>query len=482
MRDDAVDQFTAHELTRGELQALMARSDGPGLIRAAWHLGALAVTGTLLWMLRSTVWVVPLIVAHGYALAFLFCAFHEMAHRTAFRTRWLNAALGTLAGFLTFWPYRNYRVFHWEHHRHTQDLRAIPSCTSPSRRRWPPLARADRNSQSPTAGHRHADARPGPGRRAWMAASSAPPDRGSAWLSGRLCRGGGGFGVGGLARRAAALDRPVSGRSGVPAAVPPSRAHQIPATRACLTNTRTTLTLSPVRLSRGTCRTTPSTTPIRQCRFTPCPVCTSGCAGDCESRAGLCRGQRQGEPVSLRSEGRPTQSLTVTPLGGLRVVMVQMLLLWPLAVALVPAIAVAEEPTALTGSHRHAAQRAHAAAVPRALPARVRHERPAPARPPRHVRQVRIEEHRPGDVALLFSPEDRFVGYVVYLPENQYQSARTSILARYGPPTRTWDEGRILAWAWPSGTQASMTDLRVGKEGCLTVKAKEAADPMSPKR
>ena len=121
MRDDTVDQFIAHELTRGDLQALMARSDGPGLVRAAWHLGALAVTGTLLWTLRSTVWVVPLIVAHGYALAFLFCAFHETAHRTAFRTRWLNAALGTLAGFLTFWPYRNYRVFHWEHHRHTQD-------------------------------------------------------------------------------------------------------------------------------------------------------------------------------------------------------------------------------------------------------------------------------------------------------------------------------------------------------------------------
>ena len=116
-----MDQFTAHELTRDELQALMARSDGPGLVRAAWHLGALAVTGTLLWTLRSTVWVVPLIVVHGYALAFLFCAFHETAHRTAFRTRWLNAALGTLAGFLTFWPYRNYRVFHWEHHRHTQD-------------------------------------------------------------------------------------------------------------------------------------------------------------------------------------------------------------------------------------------------------------------------------------------------------------------------------------------------------------------------
>ena len=54
-------------------------------------------------------------------LAFVFCAFHETAHRTAFRTRWMNTALGTLAGLLTFWPYRNYRVYHWEHHRFTQD-------------------------------------------------------------------------------------------------------------------------------------------------------------------------------------------------------------------------------------------------------------------------------------------------------------------------------------------------------------------------
>ena len=121
MRDDALVRFTDHQLPREELHALMARSDGPALLRTVWHLGVLAVTGTLLWRLRATLWVLPLLVAHGYVLAFIFCAFHETAHRTAFRTRWLNAVVGTLAGFLTFWPYRNYRVYHWEHHRHTQD-------------------------------------------------------------------------------------------------------------------------------------------------------------------------------------------------------------------------------------------------------------------------------------------------------------------------------------------------------------------------
>ncbi|HEY4908897.1 MAG TPA: fatty acid desaturase [Methylomirabilota bacterium] len=126
MSDEALVRFTAHELTREDLHALMIRSDGPAFLRAVWHLGVLAVTGTLLWRLRFTLWVLPLLVVHGYVLAFLFCAFHETAHRTAFRNRWLNVTVGTLAGLLTFWPYRNYRVYHWEHHRYTQDVERDP--------------------------------------------------------------------------------------------------------------------------------------------------------------------------------------------------------------------------------------------------------------------------------------------------------------------------------------------------------------------
>jgi fatty acid desaturase len=121
MRDEAYVQFTDHQLTREDLHALMLRSDGPALLRTIWHFGVLAATGFLVWKLRATIWVLPLLVAHGYVLAFVFCAFHETAHRTAFRTRWLNTALGTLAGLLIVWPYRNYRVYHWEHHRFTQD-------------------------------------------------------------------------------------------------------------------------------------------------------------------------------------------------------------------------------------------------------------------------------------------------------------------------------------------------------------------------
>jgi len=131
MSDDTLVRFTAHELRRDDLRALMVRSNGPAMARALWHFGLLVVTGTLVWMGRATLWVIPLLIAHGYVLAFLFCAFHESAHCTAFRSRWLNVLVGSVAGFLTFWPYRNYRVFHWEHHRYTQDAARDPELFFP---------------------------------------------------------------------------------------------------------------------------------------------------------------------------------------------------------------------------------------------------------------------------------------------------------------------------------------------------------------
>src|SRR5919201_4824961 len=131
MRDDALVRFTAHEIPREDLHALMTRSDAPALRRAVWHLGLLILTGAMLWKLRSTVWVLPLTVVQGYILGFIFCALHETAHRTAFRTRWLNPVLGTIAGILVFWPYRNYRVYHWDHHRFTQDVERDPELYFP---------------------------------------------------------------------------------------------------------------------------------------------------------------------------------------------------------------------------------------------------------------------------------------------------------------------------------------------------------------
>ena len=133
-------------LTSAALRELSARSNLPGIVRAVSHYGAIGVFGTLIWLVSSTygvLWALPLIVVQGYFIAFLFMVVHETAHKTAFRSRALNLALGHLSSFAIGLPYEYYCLFHWDHHRYTQDPDRDPEL-------W--LARSPprtRNSQSP---------------------------------------------------------------------------------------------------------------------------------------------------------------------------------------------------------------------------------------------------------------------------------------------------------------------------------------------
>ena len=116
-------------LSPDALRELSARSNVQGAMRVASHYGAIAVVGILIvWVsLRyGTLWALPLIVAQGYFVAFLFMAVHETAHKTAFRDRSLNLAVGYLSGFLIALPYEYYCLFHWDHHRFTQDPERDP--------------------------------------------------------------------------------------------------------------------------------------------------------------------------------------------------------------------------------------------------------------------------------------------------------------------------------------------------------------------
>jgi fatty acid desaturase len=60
-------------------------------------------------------------VVQGYFVAFLFMVVHETAHKTAFRSRALNFVFGHLSSFAIGLPYEYYCLFHWDHHRYTQD-------------------------------------------------------------------------------------------------------------------------------------------------------------------------------------------------------------------------------------------------------------------------------------------------------------------------------------------------------------------------
>ena len=85
-------------------------------------------------------------------------------------------------------------------------------------------------------------------------------------------------------------------------------------------------------------------------------------------------------------------------------------------------------------------------------------------------------------VAFLFSAEDRLVGYVMYIARDRQNDVRTRLESLYGAPTRQLEQGRTIAWLWPSGTEASMTAFCRGTDGCLTVKARASEESTAPVR
>lgn len=111
-------------LSSADLRELSVRSNLPGIVRASSHYGAIGVFGVLIWLVASTYglpWAIPLMVVQGYFVAFLFMVVHETAHKTAFRNRALNLVIGHLSSFVIGLPYEYYCLFHWDHHRYTQD-------------------------------------------------------------------------------------------------------------------------------------------------------------------------------------------------------------------------------------------------------------------------------------------------------------------------------------------------------------------------
>jgi fatty acid desaturase len=104
-----------------KLRGLCIASDREGAIQTLSHVGAIAVSGTVLWLTRGTLWAVPVFAVHGVLLNFLYAGQHELSHWTVFRTAWLNEWVGRAFGFVLFYPRTFDQVQHMAHHRFTQD-------------------------------------------------------------------------------------------------------------------------------------------------------------------------------------------------------------------------------------------------------------------------------------------------------------------------------------------------------------------------
>lgn len=111
-------------LTPAMLRELSVRSDLWGAMQTLGHYGAIVLVGALISLVSlrwGVLWALPLMAVQGYVVAFLFMAVHETAHKTAFRSRGLNLAVGHVSAFIIGLPYEYYCLFHWDHHRYTQD-------------------------------------------------------------------------------------------------------------------------------------------------------------------------------------------------------------------------------------------------------------------------------------------------------------------------------------------------------------------------
>lgn len=121
------EHFRSQRSGKNSLPAeLFQRSDAKGILRLAVHLGILACTAFILGSSLGTVWFPGAIILHGAVLVFLFSALHESIHATAFSSRLLNDAVASVCGFLLLLPREYFRGFHLQHHRYTQDPQRDP--------------------------------------------------------------------------------------------------------------------------------------------------------------------------------------------------------------------------------------------------------------------------------------------------------------------------------------------------------------------
>jgi len=114
------------------LAELNQRRDGPGLLQLTLHLAVLAA-GAVVWGQRELALPLRLLglLLLGAGLAFGFCAMHEAGHGTAFRRRWLNDGVAWWAGVLSFYNADFYRRYHQWHHRYTHLVGLDPELDDP---------------------------------------------------------------------------------------------------------------------------------------------------------------------------------------------------------------------------------------------------------------------------------------------------------------------------------------------------------------
>jgi fatty acid desaturase len=104
-------------LSADELSSLNVRSNLQGFLRLSGHLTVMAISGYL-WAINPLV--IPFLIVYGFSLAAMFAVVHECCHRTAFANNQVNDIVAWWAGILSFYNSTFYRRYHKWHHRYTR--------------------------------------------------------------------------------------------------------------------------------------------------------------------------------------------------------------------------------------------------------------------------------------------------------------------------------------------------------------------------
>jgi fatty acid desaturase len=113
------DDWYRPDIPRKELKQLMARDDWRGLINFGMWLACLASSGYLAYVSVGTHWAIPAFFLYGTIYSSCDARWHECAHGTPFRTRWLNEAFYLLSSVMNMKEGTYMRWSHTRHHTET---------------------------------------------------------------------------------------------------------------------------------------------------------------------------------------------------------------------------------------------------------------------------------------------------------------------------------------------------------------------------
>ena len=105
-----------------DLARLNQRSNWRGLLQTISFLAVLVCSGGIAWYAVDKAHfliVLALIYLHGALCAFLVNGFHELCHKTVFKTQALNALFRNIYSFLGWYNHVSFWASHQAHHRYT---------------------------------------------------------------------------------------------------------------------------------------------------------------------------------------------------------------------------------------------------------------------------------------------------------------------------------------------------------------------------